>query len=149
MGNVERIRKRYREGQEDQLGALGLVVNAVVLRNTLYMDRALGQLREKGFNVKPEDVARLSPLQFEHVNFLGTYHFDQKGSFDPLEQTLSTSSAGCTAVFVPILRRPQFQRYDQKGHWAEHRNRYPKTVVGASRRQLRQLRRGFWGWFGL
>ncbi|EME8859024.1 Tn3 family transposase [Enterobacter mori] len=31
------IRKRYREGQKDQLGALGLVNNAVVLWNTLYM----------------------------------------------------------------------------------------------------------------
>ena len=35
------IRKRYREGQEDQLGALGLVLNASVLWQTLYMDRAL------------------------------------------------------------------------------------------------------------
>ena len=88
-GKRGEIRKRYREGQEDQLGALGLVVNAIVLWNTLYMNRALGQLREEGFDVKPEDVARLSPLQFEHVNFLGTYHFDlpeqqRKGEFRPL-----------------------------------------------------------------
>lgn len=31
------VRQRYREGQEDQLGALGLVVNVIVLWNTLYM----------------------------------------------------------------------------------------------------------------
>ncbi|SUY95383.1 Transposase and inactivated derivatives, TnpA family [Citrobacter freundii] len=30
-GQRGEIRKRYREGQEDQLGALGLVTNAVVL----------------------------------------------------------------------------------------------------------------------
>lgn len=35
-GQRGEIRKRYREGQEDQLGALGLVTNAVVLWNTLY-----------------------------------------------------------------------------------------------------------------
>ena len=35
------VRKRYREGQEDQLGALGLVLNSVVLWNTLYMNRLL------------------------------------------------------------------------------------------------------------
>jgi hypothetical protein len=29
------LRRRYREGQEDQLGALGLVVNLVVLWNTI------------------------------------------------------------------------------------------------------------------
>ena len=28
------VRQRYREGQEEQLGALGLVVNAIVLWNT-------------------------------------------------------------------------------------------------------------------
>ena len=32
-GQRGEIRKRYREGQEDQLGALGLVTNAVVLWN--------------------------------------------------------------------------------------------------------------------
>ena len=30
---------RYREGQEDQLGALGLTVNLVVLWNTIYIRR--------------------------------------------------------------------------------------------------------------
>jgi TnpA family transposase len=32
------VRQRYREGQEDQLGALGLVMNVVVLWNALYLD---------------------------------------------------------------------------------------------------------------
>ena len=35
------LRRRYKEGQEDQLGALGLVVNAIVLWNTRYMDAVL------------------------------------------------------------------------------------------------------------
>jgi TnpA family transposase len=29
------LRQRYREGQEDQLGAIGLVVNVIVLWNML------------------------------------------------------------------------------------------------------------------
>ncbi|MFA0318304.1 Tn3 family transposase, partial [Vibrio cyclitrophicus] len=37
---------RYREGQEDQLGALGLVTNALVLWNTIYMQASLDHLRE-------------------------------------------------------------------------------------------------------
>ena len=41
--------QRYREGQEDQLGALGLVINIIVLWNTIYIDAALGQLRREGF----------------------------------------------------------------------------------------------------
>jgi TnpA family transposase len=69
------LRQRYREGQEDQLGALGLVVNAIVLWNTLYMEAALNQLRAEGFEVKEEDVARLSPLLYKHINFQGRYSF--------------------------------------------------------------------------
>jgi hypothetical protein len=50
---------------------LGLVLNAVVLWNTRYMDLALGQLKDRGVEVQAADVARLSPLGFRHVNFLG------------------------------------------------------------------------------
>ena len=49
------LRQRYREGQEDQLGALGLTVNLVVLWNTIYMDAALNQLMSEGYEVRPED----------------------------------------------------------------------------------------------
>ena len=69
------MRQRYREGQEDQLSALGLVVNIIVLWNTLYMDAALNRLRAEGHDVRDEDVARLSPLGFEHINMLGRYAF--------------------------------------------------------------------------
>ncbi|EFW9005848.1 Tn3 family transposase, partial [Shigella sonnei] len=44
-GQKGEIRKRYTDGQEDQLGALGLVTNAVVLWNTIYMQAALDHLR--------------------------------------------------------------------------------------------------------
>jgi TnpA family transposase len=74
-GQRGQLRQRYREGQEDQLGALGLVLNAVVLWTTRYMDLALGQLRQAGYPVRDEDVARLSPLGFKHLNFLGRYAF--------------------------------------------------------------------------
>ena len=74
-GKRGELRQRYREGQEDQLGALGLVVNAIVLWNTIYMDAALDQLRREGFEVRDEDVVRLSPLAHEHINMLGRYTF--------------------------------------------------------------------------
>jgi TnpA family transposase len=74
-GQRGQLRQRYREGQEDQLGALGLVLNAVVLWTTRYMDAALGQLRQRGYPVQDEDVVRLSPLGFRHLNMLGRYTF--------------------------------------------------------------------------
>ena len=50
-GQRGELRQRYREGQEDQLGALGLVVNAMVLWNTLYMEAAVNHLSAQGAKV--------------------------------------------------------------------------------------------------
>jgi TnpA family transposase len=74
-GQRGELRQRYREGQEDQLGALGLVVNAIVLWNTSYMEAALQKLRAEGMHVASADVARLSPLVHSHINFQGRYSF--------------------------------------------------------------------------
>ena len=75
-GKRGELRQRYREGQEDQSGALGLVVNIIVLWNTIYIDAALAQLRQEGYPVRDEDVARLSPFVHErHINLLGRYSF--------------------------------------------------------------------------
>jgi TnpA family transposase len=74
-GKRGELRQRYREGQEDQLGALGLITNVVVLWNTVYMDAALARLRADGFDVRQEDVARLTPLGHNHINMLGRYAF--------------------------------------------------------------------------
>jgi TnpA family transposase len=72
-GQRGQLRQRYREGQEDQLGALGLVVNAIVLWNSRYQDAALDQLRRSGMDVRDDDVRRLSPLGHDHIDLLGRY----------------------------------------------------------------------------
>lgn len=74
-GQRGEIRKRYREGQEDQLGALGMVTNAVVLWNTLYMQEALSWMRSNEEETGVEDIARVSPLMHGHINMLGHYTF--------------------------------------------------------------------------
>ena len=74
-GKKGELRQRYREGMEDQLSALGLVVNAVVLWNTRYLQQALEQWQETEGIPNPDDVARLSPLLHDHVNVLGRYDF--------------------------------------------------------------------------
>ena len=95
-GKRGELRQRYRESQEDQLGALGLVVNVIVLWNTIYMDAALDLLRAEGFDVRDEDVARLSPLGNEHVNMLGRYAFTlpetvARGELRPLRDPRSVA----------------------------------------------------------
>jgi TnpA family transposase len=74
-GKRGELRQRYREGQEDQLGALGLVVNMIVLWNTIYIEAALEQLRKEGSPIRDEDATRLSPLIYDHINLLGRYSF--------------------------------------------------------------------------
>ncbi|MGI8336690.1 Tn3 family transposase [Actinomadura scrupuli] len=69
------MRQRYREGMEDQLGSLGLALNAVIWWNSLYLDAAVKHLRAQGFPATDEMCARLSPICYDHINFLGRYAF--------------------------------------------------------------------------
>jgi hypothetical protein len=61
-----------------------------------YIDAALNQLRAEGYDVRDEDVARLSPLGFEHINMLGRYAFTlpetvARGEMRPLRNPASAS----------------------------------------------------------
>ncbi|MGP4001435.1 Tn3 family transposase [Streptomyces sp. 8N706] len=61
-GKCGTIHQAYEDGMEDQLGALGLVLNAMGLWTTRYIDAAVAQLRAEGHEIPDEDIARLSPL---------------------------------------------------------------------------------------
>ncbi|MEU9428685.1 Tn3 family transposase [Streptomyces sp. NPDC048342] len=83
-GKKGTIHQAYRDGMEDQLGSLGLVLNAVVLWTTRYIDAAVAQLRAEGHDIKDEDVARLSPLKHKNLNVLGRYNFTASQPVDGL-----------------------------------------------------------------
>ena len=73
------------------MGALGLVTNALVLWNTIYIQAALDHLRQRSVVINEEDEARLSPLVYGHVNMLGHYAFTlsdtiRNGKLRPLNQ---------------------------------------------------------------
>lgn len=74
-GKRGELHQRYKEGQEDQLGALGFVVNAIVLWNTRYMSAALQNLRVQGQMMDLTDIKRLSPVGHDHINMVGRYSF--------------------------------------------------------------------------
>ncbi|MFC6883812.1 MULTISPECIES: Tn3 family transposase [Actinomadura] len=67
--------QRYQDGMEDQIGVLGLVLNALVLFNTRCMDAAVTQLRSDGFEVRDGGPERVSPFARHHINVLGRYSF--------------------------------------------------------------------------
>ncbi|TLF80211.1 hypothetical protein FE391_08380 [Nonomuraea sp. KC401] len=60
---------------ENQLGALGLGLNAITWWNSLYIDAAVAQLQAGGLGISREIKARLSPLVFKHINFHGSCPF--------------------------------------------------------------------------
>jgi TnpA family transposase len=79
-GRKGEVRQKYQEGQEDQLGALGMVVNMILLWNTIYLNKASDYLKATGMEIRDEDIKRLTPLGFEHIQFLGRYDFTLKAS---------------------------------------------------------------------
>jgi TnpA family transposase len=74
-GNRGELKHAYREGQEMQLGALGLLLNIVVYWNTVYLDRALTELLATGADVDDDALNRITPLAYDHIRILGRYTF--------------------------------------------------------------------------
>jgi len=72
-GGRGQLRQHYQAGQENQLGALGLMVNIIVLWQTVYTQAALDHLVAHGQRPDPADVARLSPLGHPTINLQGRY----------------------------------------------------------------------------
>ena len=90
-GERGEIRSPLRQGQQDQLGALGLALNAIVHWNAIYMQETLRQIAAEGASVIDTDIAHLSPIIWRHINFLGQYEFSLpesvvKGGLRPLRQ---------------------------------------------------------------
>jgi hypothetical protein len=76
IANEGKIRKRHHEDQLNQAACLNLVVNAITVWNTVYMQAALEQLKSEGYEINEDDVKQLSPARSEHVNMYGKYYFN-------------------------------------------------------------------------
>ncbi len=70
------VRRRHHGEQTEQALCLTLVTNAVVLFNTVYLQKVLGALRQDGHDVGDQAAAHLSPALHQHINFYGSYSFD-------------------------------------------------------------------------
>ncbi|TDD44833.1 hypothetical protein E1286_25955 [Nonomuraea terrae] len=55
-GKKGELNHRYERGLENELGALGPVLNCVTLRTTVYLDAAGRQLKAQGYPVREEDI---------------------------------------------------------------------------------------------
>lgn len=76
FGQHGQLRKRQLEEQNNQVSCLNLVVNCVVVWNTVYMTAVVEQLRKEGQTILEEDLAHIWPTRTEHLNVYGKYHFN-------------------------------------------------------------------------
>jgi len=83
------IRDRSFEQQRYRASGLNLVTAAIVLWNTVYIERATDALRARGLPMDETLLRYLSPLGWEHINLTGDYHWRSSvkiggGKFRPL-----------------------------------------------------------------
>jgi hypothetical protein len=82
------VRDRSFENQRHRASGLNLVVAAITLWNTVYLERAAEQLaKSRAFD--PAHLQHASPLGWEHINLTGDYIWNinrrvAKGSLRPL-----------------------------------------------------------------
>jgi TnpA family transposase len=83
------LRDRSFENQRYRASGLNLATAAIVLWNTVYLERAIQALIDHGQSIDKNLLQHLSPLGWEHINLTGDYVWRQdkkvaKGKFRPL-----------------------------------------------------------------
>lgn len=77
FGNEGRVRDNDPAEQEKHIKFSTLLTNAVIFHTTLDMMSVLRQLAGEGWEIKPEDLAVLSPYQTMRINRFGVYATDE------------------------------------------------------------------------
>lgn len=84
-GQRGELRDRSLQDQVHRASCLHLLIAAIGAWTTPYMAEAITSLRAEGVEIPEEHLAHLSPLVWEHVNFLGQYIFEP-ATAQPLHQ---------------------------------------------------------------
>ncbi|MGH2352734.1 MAG: Tn3 family transposase [Chloroflexota bacterium] len=80
------IHDRAYEDQRHRASGLNLVVAAIVLWNTIYLDLAVDDLRAAGMAIPDEHLQHLSPLGWEHIALTGEYRWEPETARRPGER---------------------------------------------------------------
>ena len=80
FGKQGELRERTVENQLQRASALNIIINAISIWNTLYLEKAI-EYRKKEGNFNEELIANISPLGWEHINLLGEYTFNSEDAF--------------------------------------------------------------------
>ena len=77
------IRDRSFEQQRYRASGLNLLTAAIVLWNTVYLDRTVATLTSNGGDIDPDLLRFLSPLGWEHINLTGDYTWPRTNHIKP------------------------------------------------------------------
>lgn len=76
--NQGEIRGQPDEQLRNQVGCLNLVTNAIIIWNTVYMEKVVQHLQHQGQTVQTEHLMHLWPTRHAHINVYGRYHFEME-----------------------------------------------------------------------
>jgi TnpA family transposase len=71
-----KVKGKPDEQLRNQVGCLNLVSNIIIVWNTIYIDKAVEQLRKEGYTVNDEDLMHIWPTRHGHINVYGRYFFN-------------------------------------------------------------------------
>ncbi|MDV7767705.1 Tn3 family transposase, partial [Peribacillus sp. CSMR9] len=75
FGKRGEFRERGIQDQLQRASALNILINAISVWNTVYLSEVTKEFKKRD-SLKEELLPHISPLGWEHINFLGEYKFD-------------------------------------------------------------------------
>lgn len=78
FGKEGGFRVRNPEAQLQRASALNIILNAIITWNTVYLQRCINELKRNKIHFNSKHLKHISPLNWQHILFLGTYSFDPK-----------------------------------------------------------------------
>ena len=79
LGREGRIYARQPGEQETHFGCLNLLINMVIVWNTVYMAEAVYDIQSDSIEINDNDLKHLSPARRAHINPYGKYLFNKNG----------------------------------------------------------------------
>ncbi len=77
FGKRGEFRERELQDQLQRASALNILINAISIWNTTYLQKAINYLKQKE-TIDESLLKHIAPLGWEHINLLGEYNFDIK-----------------------------------------------------------------------
>jgi TnpA family transposase len=79
FGKRGEFRERELQDQLQRASALNILINAISVWNTVYLQKAIEYLKSRN-ELDERLLKHISPLGWAHINFLGEYSFNPKNT---------------------------------------------------------------------